>query len=441
MGEHDRAGAGGVAARSARTRSIAAASTASWPAPGQHPSAGPARAGLEVGQRRRRPRRRARRRAAPGRRTRPGRCARAPGARRSAGAEARAGGRESWLPLVSTTVRAGAGEPGQRLVEQGHRVDPRQGPVVDVTGDQDASTLLGTRPPRPGGRGTRAWASSRPTRWNERPRCQSEVWRIRTAPTLGRFQGHPWVPRQGCGRRDERLARGRRPVRRTSWTARRFGHTPAHDAAGGRARPRAAARRRPGVDRRVRPDRRRRPHPPAPSRVGVGRRRVRSRDRPGGAAGGPCRRSGRPGSQPRAARGRAGRPGRCRPARHSRPHPRAPGLAAGRPGGRGSRHERGQPHGAGAVATHQRGGARDSCLWVVVRRQPGRLPGWSRPRRRPRRDGRRPRCPARRRPLLPRARRGGRADPDPAQPRRRGRPGGCRPPEGVGVGRSVDPAQ
>src|SRR4051794_32887595 len=57
-----------------------------------------------------------------------------------------------------------------------------------------------------------------PTRWNERPRCQSEVWRIRTAPTLGRFQGHPCAPRQDCGRRDERLAGGRPAPRATSGT-------------------------------------------------------------------------------------------------------------------------------------------------------------------------------------------------------------------------------
>ena len=156
---------------------------------------------------------------------------------------------ESWLPVVSTTRAPRGGQPGERLV--GQRVRRRRG--------AGRGRRRRRRPPR--GRpapasttSTRwstkaAWCSSMPTRWNERPRCQSEVWRIRTGPTLGRFQGHPWAPRQGCGRRDERLAGGRRAARaHQGSSAGPLGQTPAHDRAARQAGPRAAARRGAGVD-------------------------------------------------------------------------------------------------------------------------------------------------------------------------------------------------
>src|SRR3954451_18974832 len=52
-----------------------------------------------------------------------------------------------------------------------------------------------------------AWCSSMPTRWNERPRCQSEVWRIRTRRTYVRVPTGPWT-HAGAGENASGVADG-----------------------------------------------------------------------------------------------------------------------------------------------------------------------------------------------------------------------------------------
>ena len=47
------------------------------------------------------------------------------------------------VPAGEHDRRARVGQAGQRLVEQGHHLDPRQGAVVDVTRDHDGVHGLG----------------------------------------------------------------------------------------------------------------------------------------------------------------------------------------------------------------------------------------------------------------------------------------------------------
>ena len=136
---------------------------------------------------------------------------------------------ESWLPLVTTVRRAGRGEPGERVVGQLHGVDRRQRAVVDVAGDQHQVDLLA--PPRSRRRWSTkaACASSSPTPWKERPRCQSEVWRMRTPQTRRRAHRQIRVVTRRCARPRRRRRSGRRrrkptrpsPASSASRTARR----------------------------------------------------------------------------------------------------------------------------------------------------------------------------------------------------------------------------
>ncbi len=76
---------------------------------------------------------------------------------------------------------AQAGEPVQRVVEQLDRGERRHRPVVHVPDTTTASTsrsrTVETRWPM-----NSACAPSMPTRWKDRPRCQSEVCRILKTP-------------------------------------------------------------------------------------------------------------------------------------------------------------------------------------------------------------------------------------------------------------------
>ncbi len=75
-------------------------------------------------------------------------------------------------------------QPAQCVVEQLDGVERGQGPVVHVAGYETTSTAsLRTTSTRWSRKA--AWAPTAPTRWNERPRCQSEVCRILTRATLG----------------------------------------------------------------------------------------------------------------------------------------------------------------------------------------------------------------------------------------------------------------
>ena len=200
------------------------------PDPVHRGRAAPRRAVRSAAPERGRPRAPARGRAAG--RARPGRARRraGPAAPRSAGrvrtctparssspgARSRAGSAESWLPLEQHDLRPGVDEPGEGLVEQRHGVDATAAP------GRRRRRRPGRRRPRSARTtSTRwstkaAWASSSPTRWNERPRCQSEVWRMRTARRVGR--GHRRRARTWRGApRGGGLARGRaRPV---GWSA------------------------------------------------------------------------------------------------------------------------------------------------------------------------------------------------------------------------------
>ena len=86
---------------------------------------------------------------------------------------------ESWLPLDRTTAAPASIEARDGDGEQLDGVGGGQGAVVDVTETRTASTpsarTVSTRWST-----NAAWAPSSPTWWNERPRCQSEVWRNRT---------------------------------------------------------------------------------------------------------------------------------------------------------------------------------------------------------------------------------------------------------------------
>ena len=65
--------------------------------------------------------------------------------------------------------------PHQGVVQQADDVDPGQGAVVDVAGDQDDVDGLVPDDGMTSWSMKARWASSIPTPWNDRPKCQSEV--------------------------------------------------------------------------------------------------------------------------------------------------------------------------------------------------------------------------------------------------------------------------
>ena len=91
---------------------------------------------------------------------------------------------------------AEVGEPVQGVVEQLDGGERRHGPVVDVARDEHRVDLALARPWRRGGRGRRAWASSRLTRW-KRP-AQMPVGRVQ--------KSHDPRRRNGAGRTSRGLS-------------------------------------------------------------------------------------------------------------------------------------------------------------------------------------------------------------------------------------------
>ena len=103
-----------------------------------------------------------------------------PGALQQLGGEAEPDAPSRGCRWTSTTWAPASMSRATASVEQRHGVDG-----AAARGRRRRRRPARRRParcarPRPGGPGRRAWASSSPTRWKERPRCQSEVWIRRT---------------------------------------------------------------------------------------------------------------------------------------------------------------------------------------------------------------------------------------------------------------------
>ena len=200
VGQHDRPGAGaggrgrrgpGASPRRARPRGSGAGS----------PHGSRDGVGVEVGDAVDRDRRRARRRAGPGVPTVAG-----VGADEDAGGVDQPGAEAE--PLRGVVVAAGdhdlrarGGQPGAASRRPAGPRRPGAAPGRRRRRRRPPGRPARARRPRAGGRRTPPGAPSMPSRWKDRPRCQSEVWRMRMPRTLG--GGH----RQCAGDPTPRAAR------------------------------------------------------------------------------------------------------------------------------------------------------------------------------------------------------------------------------------------
>src|SRR3954453_14984992 len=125
-------------------------------------------------------------------------CTRDRSSRRAANPSRRG---ESWLPLVRMTT---APVPASRARASSSRATTST-PGSARSYTSPATTMTSTFSARTTSTrwsSTAACSHSRFTRGNDRPRCQSEVWRIRTSPTLGSRGGQVGATRGGCGQWD-----------------------------------------------------------------------------------------------------------------------------------------------------------------------------------------------------------------------------------------------